>query len=142
MTCRTGVSDSPTSTDMVRVFRIYLLHPGLIGGVLLLGCTGLDRAYDVHDQPHPRVQCESEWQGDMELSGDEEIKAACTRACRSHAREDFEEAAVSCQSVFRLIQNPANFGTYGQCSICADYYEMEYRSDEFVNVLRLKRRQL
>lgn len=137
MTSRTGISGSQTSTDMVRVFRIYLLPPlGFIGGVLLLGCTGMDRAHDVHDQPHPRVQCASEWQGDIELSGDEEIKAACTRACRSHAREDFEEAAVSCQSVFRLIQNPANFGTYGQCSICA----LEYRSDEFMNVLRLKRR--
>ena len=125
MTCRTGVSGSQTFTDVVRVFRIYLLHPiGFIGGVLLLGCTGLDRPHDVHDQPHPRVQCESEWKGDLELSGGEEIKVACTRACRSHAREDFEEAAVSCQSVFRLIQSPANFGTYGQCPICADHYDM------------------
>ncbi len=131
MTNRTGVSGSQTFTDVVRVFRIYLLHPlGFIGGVLLLGCTGLDRAHDVYDQPHPRVhqphprmQCESEWKGDLELSGGEEIKVACTRACRSHAREDFEEAALSCQSVFRLIQSPANFGTYGQCSICADHYD-------------------
>lgn len=124
MTNWTGVSGSQTSMDVVRVFRIYLLHSiGFIGGVLLLGCTVLDRAHDVHDQPHPRVQCESEWQGDSELAGNEEINAACTRACRSHAREDFEEAALSCQSVFQLIQNPANFGTYGQCSICADNYD-------------------
>lgn len=92
--------------------------------VAVVGCQSVGRSSDVSERTRSltQPQCTSEWQGDSELAGNEEINAACTRACRSHAREDFEEAALSCQSVFRLIQSPANFGTYEQCPICADDY--------------------
>ena len=91
-------------------------------GLSVFGCTGFDHAYDGPDQPHTRLQCESEWKGHLELAGDEKINTACTRACRSHAREDFAVTALLCQSVFRLTQSRFNFGTYEQCPICSINY--------------------
>ena len=88
-------------------------------GFSVIGCTTGDYS-DVPDRT--RVQCESEWQGDIELAGDESLHTACTRACRSHARKDFEEAAMSCQSVFRLTQRRSSFGTYVQCPVCSINY--------------------
>lgn len=88
--------------------------------VAVVGCQSVGRSSDVSERTRslPLSQCVSEWKGDVELAGDEEIKMACTRACGSHARKDFAAAAVSCQSVFRLTQRSSNFGTYAQCRVC------------------------
>lgn len=87
-----------------------------------MGCSGLASSHDVPEQPRPRVSCQTEWRGDIELAGGEEIKTACAQACRGYARKDFAAAGASCQAVFRLIHRRSNFGTYEQCPICAVSY--------------------
>lgn len=106
------------------------MHGGFFRGtvtflcVAVVGCQSVGRSSDVSERTRSltQSQCASEWQGDSELAGNEEINAACTRACRSHAREDFAAAAASCQSVFRLTQRSSNFGTYAQCRVCFTSY--------------------
>lgn len=67
-----------------------------------MGCSGFASSHDVPEQPRPRVSCQTEWRGDLELAGGEEIKAVCARACRGHVRKDFAAAGASCQTCFGL----------------------------------------
>ena len=90
--------------------RLSLLLSALVS-VAVMGCSGFVSSHDVPEQPRPRVPCQTEWRGDRELAGGEEIKTACARACRGHARKDFAAAGASCQTVFRLIHGRSNFGT-------------------------------